>query len=62
MKTYGHPSRFGYKDVCHLWKAERWDPEALIKLYKSAGAAYFVATGHPSRQFRLLEFKVSAME
>ena len=43
VKTYGHPSKFGYKDVCHLWKAERWDPEALIKLYKSAGAAYFVA-------------------
>ncbi len=43
VKTYGHPSEFGYKDVCHLWKAERWNPEALIKLYKSAGAAYFVA-------------------
>lgn len=43
VKTYGHPSKFGYKDVCHLWKTDRWDPEALIKLYKSAGAAYFVA-------------------
>ena len=43
VKTFGHPSQFGYKDICHLWKAERWDPEALIKLYKSAGAAYFVA-------------------
>ena len=43
VKTYGHPSRFGYKDICHLWKAEKWDPEALIKLYKSAGAQYFVA-------------------
>lgn len=43
VKTYGHPSQFGYKDVCHLWKAERWDPEALIQLYKRAGAEYFVA-------------------
>jgi len=43
VKTFGHPSQFGYKDICHLWKAERWNPEALIKLYKSAGAAYFVA-------------------
>ena len=40
---YGHPSKFGYKDICHLWKADRWDPEALIKLYKQAGAEYFVA-------------------
>ncbi len=43
VKQYGHPSRFGYKDICHLWRAERWDPEALIKLYKQAGAEYFVA-------------------
>src|SRR4051794_24306331 len=21
---YGHPSKFGYKDVIPLWKAERW--------------------------------------
>jgi alpha-L-fucosidase len=43
LRTYGHPSKFGYKDICHLWKAERWDPEALVKLYKRAGAEYFVA-------------------
>ena len=23
---YGHPSKFGYKDIIPLWKAERWDP------------------------------------
>ena len=43
VKHFGHPSQFGYKDVCHLWKAERWDPEALVKLYKRAGAEYLVA-------------------
>lgn len=48
VKNYGHPSKFGYKDICHLWKAERWDPEALAKLYKRAGAEYLVslATHH----------------
>jgi alpha-L-fucosidase len=40
---YGHPSKFGYKDICRLWKAENWDPEGLIQLYKKAGAKYFVA-------------------
>lgn len=40
---YGHPSQFGYKDICHLWKAEKWDPEKLIQLYQRAGAKYFVA-------------------
>ncbi len=43
VKTYGHPSKFGYKDICNLWKAERWDPDALVKLYKRAGAEYLVA-------------------
>ena len=48
VKHYGHPSQFGYKDICHLWKAERWDAEALVKLYKRAGAEYLVslATHH----------------
>jgi alpha-L-fucosidase len=43
VSHYGHPSKFGYKDICPLWKAERWDPEALVKLYKRAGAEYLVA-------------------
>jgi len=43
VKTYGHPSRFGYKDVIPLWKAEKWDPDRLMALYKRAGAKYFTA-------------------
>ena len=43
VQHYGHPSKFGYKDICPLWKAERWDPDALVKLYKRAGAEYLVA-------------------
>jgi alpha-L-fucosidase len=41
LKRYGHPSQFGYKDIIPLWKAERWDPEHLMGIYKSAGAKYF---------------------
>ena len=46
--TYGHPSVVGYKDIIPLWKAEKWDPERLMALYKKAGARYFVsmATHH----------------
>ncbi len=43
VATYGHPSKFGYKDLCHLWTAAKWDPDRLIQLYKRAGAQYFVA-------------------
>jgi len=40
VKTYGHPSQFGYKDICHLWHAENWNPEELIRLYAKTGARY----------------------
>lgn len=43
VRKYGHPSEFGYKDVCALWKAESFDPDALMDLYVKAGARYFVA-------------------
>lgn len=42
VRHYGHPSTFGYKDICALWKAERFDPAELMALYKRAGARYFV--------------------
>jgi alpha-L-fucosidase len=45
VKTYGHPSKFGFKDIDHLWKAEKWEPEKLMALYKRAGAKYFFALG-----------------
>lgn len=43
VEKYGHPSKFGFKDVCNEWKAEKWDPVALIALYKNAGAKFFAA-------------------
>lgn len=41
VKTYGHPSKFGYKDFIPLWKAENFDPDALLALFKRSGARYF---------------------
>ena len=50
LDHYGHPSEFGYKDIIPLWKAEKWDPDRLMKLYKRAGAKYFVSMCcHPHR-------------
>lgn len=43
VRTYGHPSKFGYKDICALWKAEHFDPDALMEKYHRAGARFFVA-------------------
>jgi alpha-L-fucosidase len=43
LQKYGHPSQFGFKDVINQWKADKWQPDELMSLYKSAGAKYFVA-------------------
>jgi alpha-L-fucosidase len=55
---YGHPSTFGYKDIIPLWKAERWDPARLMKLYKKAGAKYFVSMGSHHDNFFLWNSKL----
>ena len=46
LQKYAHPSEFGFKDVMNFWKAEKWDPEKLVALYKRAGAKYFFAMGN----------------
>jgi alpha-L-fucosidase len=43
VKTYGHPSKFGFMEIDNLWKADRWEPEQLMARYKRAGAKYFFA-------------------
>ena len=44
-KHFGHPSEYGYKDICHNWVIDRWDPEKLMTLYTEMGARYFMAMG-----------------
>ena len=41
VENYGHPSQFGYKDFIPMWKAEKFDPDKLVALFKKAGARYF---------------------
>jgi len=51
VEHYGHPSKFGFKDILPLFKAEKWDPEHLIGLYKRAGAKYFMCLAHHHDNF-----------
>ena len=51
VRTYGHPSVFGFMEIDNLWKAEKWDPQALIDRYKKAGAKYFVALANHHDNF-----------
>ncbi|MFO1477285.1 MAG: alpha-L-fucosidase [Verrucomicrobiota bacterium] len=58
LKRFGHPSTNGWKDIIPLWKAEKWDPERLMGLYKKAGARYFVSMGVHHDDFFLWNSKL----
>jgi alpha-L-fucosidase len=53
LARFGHPSTNGWKDIIPLWKAEKWEPEKLMALYKKAGAKYFVSMGSHHDDFFL---------
>ena len=57
VQTYGHPSKFGFKDVIGTWKADKFDPDYLVGLYKQAGAKYFVSMGVHHDNFDLWNSK-----
>jgi alpha-L-fucosidase len=58
IANYGHPSEFGFKDIIPLWKAEKWDPDKLMELYKKAGAKYFFSMGTHHDNFFLWDSKI----
>jgi alpha-L-fucosidase len=43
LRTYGHPSETGFLDLIGRWRAEHWEPDALVARYARAGARYFMA-------------------
>ena len=53
LERFGHPSTNGWKDIIPLWHAENWDPQKLMRLYKQAGAKYFVSMGSHHDDFFL---------
>ncbi len=57
LKEYGHPSKFGFMELDHLWTADKWDPEKLMELYKQAGAKYFVALANHHDNFDAYDSK-----
>ncbi|MGA2363619.1 MAG: alpha-L-fucosidase [Candidatus Aminicenantales bacterium] len=58
--TYGHPSKFGYKDICKLFKAPKFDQaqaDRLVRLYKQAGARYIVPVAAHHDNFDMWDSK-----
>jgi alpha-L-fucosidase len=40
LNTYGHYSKFGYKDFIPMFTAEKFDPDAWAELFAKAGARF----------------------
>jgi alpha-L-fucosidase len=57
LQKYGHPSKFGFKDVINEWKADKWNPDELVRLYKDAGAQYFMAMANHHDNLDLYDSK-----
>ncbi|WKL58884.1 alpha-L-fucosidase [Asticcacaulis sp. ZE23SCel15] len=60
VKHYGHPSKTGFLDIIGQWKADKWQPETLTKLYKAAGAKYIVAMANHHDNLDLYNSKYHA--
>lgn len=41
-RLYGHPADHGFIAVIARWRAEKWDPAAIVDAYKRAGARFVV--------------------
>jgi len=57
LAHYGPPSQFGFKDVINTWKADQFDPEKLVALYKRVGAQYFCAMANHHDNFDMWDSK-----
>ncbi|MDR0545185.1 MAG: alpha-L-fucosidase [Odoribacteraceae bacterium] len=57
LQHYGHPSVAGFKEVIGAWKADEWNPDRLLELYRRAGARYFLAMGNHHDNFDLWDSK-----
>ena len=57
LEHYGHPSEFGYKDFIPMWKAENFNPDPLLALFKRAGAKYFTPCAVHHDNFDLWDSK-----
>jgi len=58
-RYYGPQSMFGYKDFIPMFKAERWEPDRWVELFKKAGARYVVPVGEHHDGFPMYDCVVS---
>lgn len=59
IATYGAHNEFGYKDFIPMFKAEKFDPDAWVELFKEAGAKYVVPVAEHHDGFSMYNSSVN---
>ena len=59
LKTYGHPSKFGYKEFIPLFTAEKFDADEWAELFKQAGAKFAGPVGEHHDGFAMWDTRFS---
>ncbi|NND09235.1 MAG: alpha-L-fucosidase [Saprospiraceae bacterium] len=57
VEKYGHPGKFGYKDFIHMFKAEQFDADGWMEVFKEAGAKYIVPVAEHHDAFAMYDSK-----
>lgn len=57
LKNYGHPSEVGYKEVLRDWNPTKFNPQALVDIYRDAGARFLIIQGVHHDQFDMWDSK-----
>ena len=57
VEHYGHPSKFGYKDIINLWKGEDFNAQELVDLFVETGAKYIIGMANHHDNFDLWDSK-----
>jgi len=57
--TYGSQDKFGYKDFIPMFKAEKFNPQQWVELFKKAGAKYVVPVAEHHDGFAMYKTALS---